>query len=72
MASPTALPGAVPVFSKEEVPAGPSTPSSTGMFAPVTNLYGRLQAWRRSLDMPNPGTVENIQKEVKCMHLPLL
>ncbi|KAI6036563.1 hypothetical protein PISMIDRAFT_670178 [Pisolithus microcarpus 441] len=38
-------------------------------FSPVTTLYTRFSQWRRSLDLPNPGTVENLQKEVKLTHL---
>ncbi|EKM55371.1 uncharacterized protein PHACADRAFT_255951 [Phanerochaete carnosa HHB-10118-sp] len=67
MASPTDLPPTVPTVSKEEVSAGPSSSSGAagGVFAPVTGLYNRLQTWRQSLELPNPGTVENLQKEVK-------
>jgi len=28
-----------------------------------------LQQWRKALDLPNPGTVENLTKEVKSTHL---
>ena len=40
----------------------PKAPTS-----PLTSLYGRFTQWRKSLDLPNPGTVENLQKEVKRM-----
>ena len=59
----------VPAVTKEDVfvAAVPSTSTAhTGLFAPVTNLYGRLQAWRQSLELPNPGTIENLQSQVKC------
>ncbi|KZV80308.1 hypothetical protein EXIGLDRAFT_704122 [Exidia glandulosa HHB12029] len=32
-------------------------------------MLSRLTAWRASLDLTNPGTVENLQKEVKNTHL---
>jgi len=38
-------------------------------FTPFTNIYSRFDAWRTALDLPNPGTVENMQKEVKTVHL---
>ena len=66
----TALPPTAPAVAKDTVPlsAVPSTSSAvpTGMFSPVTSFYNKLQSWRQSLDLPNPGTVENLQKEVKC------
>nr|ACG27157.1 mitochondrial import receptor subunit TOM40 [Zea mays] len=65
----TALPPTAPAVAKDTVPlsAVPSTSSAvpTGMFSPVTNFYNKLQSWRQSLELPNPGTVENLQKEVK-------
>ena len=33
--------------------------------SPLTNFYNRFVSWRRSLELPNPGSVENLQKEVK-------
>ncbi|KAL4254099.1 Tom40 family protein [Abortiporus biennis] len=39
------------------------------LVGPFANLYNRFSSWRHSLDLPNPGTVENIQKEVKATHL---
>lgn len=62
----TALPSTAPVVTKEDILVSAAPSSSSGMFAPVTNIYNRLQAWRQSLDLPNPGTIENLQKEVKC------
>ncbi|KAH7914702.1 eukaryotic porin-domain-containing protein [Hygrophoropsis aurantiaca] len=43
--------------------------SSTPGVAPFTNIFGRFSQWRKSLDLPNPGSVENLQKEVKTTHL---
>lgn len=33
---------------------------------PLVNIYSRFSQWRTSLGLPSPGTVENLQKEVKC------
>jgi mitochondrial import receptor subunit TOM40 len=53
----------------------PSQPHKTPYLAaisPLTSLFGRFSEWRKSLDLPNPGTVENLQKEVKrtCFQSP--
>jgi mitochondrial import receptor subunit TOM40 len=34
-------------------------------FTPFANVYHRFAQWRTDLNLPNPGTVENLQKEVK-------
>ncbi|KAF9227893.1 hypothetical protein BS17DRAFT_693432 [Gyrodon lividus] len=47
----------------------PKTSSYLSTIAPITNLFGRFSEWRKSWDLPNPGTVENLQKEVKLTHL---
>lgn len=44
----------------------PSSSPVTGPLSPAVNLYNRFWAWRKALDLPNPGTVENLTKEVKC------
>jgi Eukaryotic porin. len=36
--------------------------------APFSNAYDRFAQWRANLGLPNPGTVENLQKEVKSAH----
>jgi hypothetical protein len=41
-------------------------------FSPVTSLYSRFAQWRASLGLPNPGQVEDIQKEVKSAPFPIL
>ncbi|KAI0093574.1 eukaryotic porin-domain-containing protein [Irpex rosettiformis] len=61
-----------PPLSTGTTSANVSSASSGGwssVFAPATNAYGRLAAWRRALDLPQPGTIENIQKEVRNTHL---
>jgi len=56
--------------------ASPPTPivppvvqPSKSAFSSLTNIYSRFSAWRDSLGLPNPGTAENLQKEVKSTHL---
>ncbi|KIL00112.1 hypothetical protein PAXRUDRAFT_821990 [Paxillus rubicundulus Ve08.2h10] len=47
----------------------PHKTSYLSAISPLTGLFGRFSEWRNSLDLPNPGTVENLQKEVKLTHL---
>lgn len=42
-----------------------SPSSSSGVFGPALNIYNRIGQWKEALGLPNPGTVENISKEVK-------
>ncbi|RDB21047.1 putative mitochondrial import receptor subunit tom40 [Hypsizygus marmoreus] len=37
--------------------------------SPFTDAYDRFAQWRTDLGLPHPGTVENLQKEVKATHL---
>ncbi|KAJ7632633.1 eukaryotic porin-domain-containing protein [Roridomyces roridus] len=37
--------------------------------SPLFNAYDRFSLWRADLGLPQPGTVENLQKEVKSTHL---
>ncbi|KAH9951895.1 eukaryotic porin-domain-containing protein [Amylocystis lapponica] len=59
-----------PLSAKVDLPTpsylAPSPPSSSW---PLGGLYNRYASWRKSLDLPNPGSVENLQKEVKSTHL---
>ncbi|KAI1794560.1 mitochondrial import receptor subunit tom40 [Ganoderma leucocontextum] len=41
---------------------GPSSPSSSRW---PFRLYDRFAAWRKALDLPSPGTSENLSKEAK-------
>ena len=45
----------------------PSSSSSTyfSSLTPLHNVYNKFSQWRASLGLSNPGTVENLQKEVK-------
>ncbi|KAI0341769.1 mitochondrial import receptor subunit TOM40 [Trametopsis cervina] len=65
MASPPLA--SVPKDSYSPPPAQSS--SLLSAFAPVTNVYSRFASWRKALDLPQPGTIENIQKEVRSTHL---
>ena len=33
--------------------------------SPFLNVYNRFARWRSELDLPQPGAIENLQKEVK-------
>jgi len=50
-----------------------SAPSKSSTLFPVVspfaNAYSRFSSWRAALGLPNPGSVENLQKEVKTTHL---
>ncbi|KAF8163312.1 eukaryotic porin-domain-containing protein [Crassisporium funariophilum] len=53
-------------------PYAPSTPVGSSYFNPVSpffNAYDRFARWRVDLGLPQPGSVENLQKEVKATHL---
>lgn len=59
-----------PLHDKEarQNPYTPSTPVDSSYFNPVSpffNAYDRFARWRADLGLPQPGTVENLQKEVK-------
>jgi hypothetical protein len=60
--------------SHEKTPSlGPytetSAPSKSStlfpVFSPLANVYSRFSSWRAALGLPNPGSVENLQKEAK-------
>ncbi|WVQ78581.1 hypothetical protein IAT38_000667 [Cryptococcus sp. DSM 104549] len=61
-----------------EKPAGPSafTPyldAVAGLFTPVSgpvlNTYGRFHGWKESMGLVQPGTVENMTRDVQQVHL---
>ncbi|KAF9069602.1 eukaryotic porin-domain-containing protein [Rhodocollybia butyracea] len=62
MASPDAPINPYPSFP----PAVPSSPTSSNLFSSYINRFSK---WRADLGLPNPGSVENLQKEVKATHL---
>jgi len=46
-------------------PATPVVPSYFNPVSPFFNAYDRFASWRADLGLPQPGSVENLQKEVK-------
>ncbi|KAI0062260.1 hypothetical protein BV25DRAFT_1945387 [Artomyces pyxidatus] len=51
------------------VPSSSSSAPSFPALSPLQNAYNRFSTWRSSLGLTNPGSVENLQKEVKNTHL---
>jgi mitochondrial import receptor subunit TOM40 len=39
--------------------------TSFSPLSPFLNVYNRFARWRSDLDLPQPGTIENLQKEIK-------
>lgn len=52
-------------------PATPVVPSYFNPVSPFFNAYDRFASWRADLGLPQPGSVENLQKEVKGKSLSL-
>lgn len=48
----------------------PVVPSYFNPVSPFFNAYDRFARWRADLGLPQPGTVENLQKEVKGKFVP--
>jgi len=52
-----------------QVPTPSEQPSSKSAYlnaiSPLTNAWNRYSEWRTSFDLPNPGSTENLQKEIK-------
>jgi len=46
--------------------AATSSSPFASVVSPLANVYDRLSQWRTALGLSNPGTVENLTKEVKC------
>ncbi|KAH9934705.1 eukaryotic porin-domain-containing protein [Fomitopsis serialis] len=57
-----AYPPSLNTVEPAAVSPGPSPSTSK---SPAFNVFHRIASWRSSLGLPNPGTVENLQKEVK-------
>jgi mitochondrial import receptor subunit TOM40 len=55
--------GFIDPYASSAPPA--SKPAYFTAIAPFYNAYNRFAQWRTDLGFPNPGTVENLQKEVK-------
>lgn len=45
------------------------TTSSFGFLQPVANLWSSFHQHRQNLGLPNPGTIESLQREVKSLYL---
>jgi mitochondrial import receptor subunit TOM40 len=55
----------IPVGLHTETPAEPKKSTLFSAFSPLANAHARFSSWRTTLGLPNPGSVENLQKEVK-------
>jgi hypothetical protein len=64
-ASPPLFPDKSGFIDPYATPSPPATPSYLSSIIPGMSLINRFSRWREQLDLPNPGTVENLQKEVK-------
>jgi hypothetical protein len=53
-------------YTENVAPSKNSSPFTS--FSPLAGAYSRFSSWRTALGLPNPGTVENLQKEVKSEH----
>jgi len=50
---------------KPQASEKPVAPSYFNPVSPFFDAYERFARWRADLGLPQPGTVENLQKEVK-------
>jgi mitochondrial import receptor subunit TOM40 len=58
-----------PALGPYTVTSAPSKNSALlSAFTPLASAYSRFSSWRTGLGFSNPGTVENLQKEVKSEH----
>ncbi|MBW0509568.1 hypothetical protein O181_049283 [Austropuccinia psidii MF-1] len=39
------------------------------LFSPICSLFSKLSQWRDHLDLPDPGTYEQVGREAKAVHL---
>ncbi|KAK1924955.1 putative mitochondrial import receptor subunit tom40 [Papiliotrema laurentii] len=73
MAFPVTAPA--PVAEKPAAPSAfsPYLDAVAGLFhpvaSPVYNTYNRFHGWKESMGLVNPGTVENMTREVSQVHL---
>lgn len=55
-----------PLAAEPPAPSPPTVaPSYFNPVSPLWNAIDRFNQWRADLGLPHPGTVENLQKEVK-------
>ncbi|KAI9446450.1 eukaryotic porin-domain-containing protein [Lactarius indigo] len=59
----------LPPGSYTEAPVQSKKSTLFSAFSPLANASSRFSSWRTALGLPNPGSVENLQKEVKTTHL---
>ena len=52
-------------YAPENLPAH----NNFSPLSPFYNVYNRFARWRAALDLPQPGAIENLQKEVKGIAL---
>lgn len=70
MATPYALNAPPAPVEKPSAPSAfaPYLDAVAGLFhpvaGPVANTYNRFHGWKESMGLVNPGTVENVTKEV--------
>ena len=58
----------LPPGSYTETPAQSKKSTLFSAFSPLANASSRFSSWRTALGLPNPGSVENLQKEVKSKY----
>ena len=58
----------LPPGSYAETLAQPKKSTLLTAFSPLANAHSRFSSWRTALGLPNPGSVENLQKEVKSQY----
>lgn len=59
----------LPQASNCPVSAAEGRRAPFGFLTPLAEAAARLHSARRHLDLPNPGSIENLQREVKATHL---
>jgi mitochondrial import receptor subunit TOM40 len=59
---PVTVPAPAPAFPQYEKPV---LPGYLAPISPLANAWSRFSYWRTALALPNPGTAEGLQKEVK-------
>ena len=59
-----AFPSSV-TFTSSKMASASSSPFAS-VVSPLANVYDRFSQWKAAFGLTNPGTVENLTKEVKC------
>jgi mitochondrial import receptor subunit TOM40 len=58
-----------PIGPYASLSAASPSQTSSNPYSPFWSYLNRFSQWRAELGLPNPGSVENLQKEVKATHL---